>query len=369
MTAVEELCEEILVANIQLYNHTTEASKAVTLEYRGQYGIFVDDRRVATQAEMLETPAHEYGHCTLGATHKACSSLDRIEKHEYLANKFSVHKLLPFDDLMDALHRGYREVWELAEYFGLTEYFIILALNIYKREGFYQSIRRMRNDMSIFSEIMAVFQPQKESSDLNEDEKQSIKYYLDEAKNDICIIESTINIKEFFHHYSSILHNLEMLIPFQNRTSFIGNSPEVQLAELSAGREYYINEFIKRYFNVISRRIDLSDEFYEVYVLLQKAKPDFKEYMSELSETSILLLRSLFHEASSKAQRKYGKPSESPEAESKNTSEKPHTGEPTQQNSDTKEKTEEPHETFRCPGCGREVNRENFCPKCGTPLF
>ena len=63
------------------------------------------------------------------------SPFDLIEKHEYKADKYAVHELLPFEDLEVACKNGYTEYWQLAEHLDLTEEFIKRAVYIYECEG------------------------------------------------------------------------------------------------------------------------------------------------------------------------------------------------------------------------------------------
>lgn len=56
------------------------------------------------------------------------------ERHEYRADKWAVHALLPRQELERAVKEGCTEVWELAERFGLTEDFIRRAAYVYRCE-------------------------------------------------------------------------------------------------------------------------------------------------------------------------------------------------------------------------------------------
>ncbi len=75
--------------------------------------------------------AHELGHCATRCTHKVSSSLDLVEKHEYTANRWAIEQYLPFDAMNDAMEQGYVETWALADYFDLSEDFILKAIKYY----------------------------------------------------------------------------------------------------------------------------------------------------------------------------------------------------------------------------------------------
>ena len=50
-----------------------------------------------------------------------CSRFDLVEKHEYKADKWAVERALTADELDEAVAAGHTEMWDLADYFGLTE--------------------------------------------------------------------------------------------------------------------------------------------------------------------------------------------------------------------------------------------------------
>ncbi len=77
--------------------------------------------------------AHELGHCATGAFYTP-NTLDLRSRCEYRANKWAIKKLTPKDELIEAMKSGYTEIWQLADYFEVTEDFIIKALKFY---GYY----------------------------------------------------------------------------------------------------------------------------------------------------------------------------------------------------------------------------------------
>ena len=58
------------------------------------------------------------------------------QKYENRANKWAYKKLVPQDELAEACLQGYREPWELAEYFGVTEDFLRGALKYYQERDY-----------------------------------------------------------------------------------------------------------------------------------------------------------------------------------------------------------------------------------------
>lgn len=112
-----------------------EDKKSAIIKIGDNYGVFMDTDRVDSVAEETELVCHECGHMKTGTTHSVCSPVDLVEKHEYKAKKWSVHELLPKEEIEQAVKDGYVEPWEIAERLGRTESFVRLAIDIYRAEG------------------------------------------------------------------------------------------------------------------------------------------------------------------------------------------------------------------------------------------
>ena len=102
---------------------SSEHTKAVTIRLSrgGVTGIFVDSGRMESTAEEKSAVLHEGGHFATGTTHEICSPYDLVAKHEYKADKWAVERSLSAEELDKAVAEGHTELWDLAEYFGLTE--------------------------------------------------------------------------------------------------------------------------------------------------------------------------------------------------------------------------------------------------------
>lgn len=98
----------------------------------GSCAIAMDPWRMPTLADEKCKLGHELGHCETGAFYNRYATRDLRQKHELRANRWAYKKLIPKDELLDALRQGYREPWELAEYFDVTEPFLWGALEYYQ---------------------------------------------------------------------------------------------------------------------------------------------------------------------------------------------------------------------------------------------
>lgn len=76
--------------------------------------------------------AHELGHCETGAFYYGYSPLQLREQCEFRANLWAIKKLIPKDELQKAVKNGIIELWDLAEYFDVSEDFIKKAIEYYR---------------------------------------------------------------------------------------------------------------------------------------------------------------------------------------------------------------------------------------------
>lgn len=110
-----------------------EAAESLSMPLsNGSCAIAMNPWRMPTVADETVKLAHELGHCETGAFYNRYAARDVRQKYENRANKWAIKKLIPEDELIEAISKGYREPWELAEYFGVTEDFIRGALEYYK---------------------------------------------------------------------------------------------------------------------------------------------------------------------------------------------------------------------------------------------
>lgn len=71
--------------------------------------------------EETERLAHELGHCETGTFYGSESDPTTRARCEYKANRWAYGHLVPFDDLIEAMRSGCRNVWDLAEHFDLSQ--------------------------------------------------------------------------------------------------------------------------------------------------------------------------------------------------------------------------------------------------------
>lgn len=76
--------------------------------------------------------AHELGHNARAAFYTRSDPPCIRHRCERKADKWAIKKLVPEDELKKAVARGYTESWQLAEYFDVTNDFMVKAMWYYQ---------------------------------------------------------------------------------------------------------------------------------------------------------------------------------------------------------------------------------------------
>ena len=100
----------------------------MTLRDGGWYCVGLDFAKLGTIRALRTATMHELGHLRTGALHKVDSPYQLVAQSEYRANADSFGRYLNPQALRQAMRAGFREPWELAEYFDLEESCIRQAL-------------------------------------------------------------------------------------------------------------------------------------------------------------------------------------------------------------------------------------------------
>lgn len=111
-----------------LFQHTESLSASI----EDECVIAIDPTKVRSSIDEKMKLAHELGHCETASFYSPHDDFFTRQRLENRADKWAIKKLIPVSELVQATSNGYTEVWELAEYFCVTEDFIIKALTYYK---------------------------------------------------------------------------------------------------------------------------------------------------------------------------------------------------------------------------------------------
>lgn len=93
--------------------------------------VFIDPTKFDSEAGLRCALAHEIGHIETGSFYNIYSLYDIWDKCEYKANKRAIEILMPYPDVVKAIHKGYLTAWALADFFDVTQDFAQMALDIY----------------------------------------------------------------------------------------------------------------------------------------------------------------------------------------------------------------------------------------------
>lgn len=88
-----------------------------------------------TNPKTVVALAHELGHQATNSFYRLKSKYEMRTRAEERATRWAVDELISADELKQAFKEGCTEVWQLAEYFEVTEDFIRDAVRIHKLKG------------------------------------------------------------------------------------------------------------------------------------------------------------------------------------------------------------------------------------------
>lgn len=115
---------------IEIINYPLPETASMSIDVGNGY-IGMDYGRLETEADERVHLAHELGHCTTGAFYNRYAQLDIRQRHENRADKWAIRRLISSESLDNAVAAGHTELWDLAEYFCVTEEFMKKAVCLY----------------------------------------------------------------------------------------------------------------------------------------------------------------------------------------------------------------------------------------------
>lgn len=132
MTSLSRLYQIAEEENIEVDCFDLRKREALSMmDDDGCCSIAVNPYKLRSERDERMKLAHELGHCITGSFYNAYATADCRQRHENQADKWAIQKLVPSDELKDAVSLGYSEPWELADYFEVTEDFIKKAVCYY----------------------------------------------------------------------------------------------------------------------------------------------------------------------------------------------------------------------------------------------
>ena len=102
------------------------------MDESGNCYIAIDPAKITSAADERTKLGHELGHCATGSFYRQSACFDVKGRFENRANKWAIRRLIPKDQLDAAVANGHTEIYDLAEYFGVTESFMRMATSWYQ---------------------------------------------------------------------------------------------------------------------------------------------------------------------------------------------------------------------------------------------
>lgn len=94
----------------------------------------VINKKLKTNKERKCVLAEELGHYFTSVGDILNLKIESNRKQEIRAKNWAIQKLVPFDELVLAFQEGYTNVYELSEYFDVTEDFMKESILFYQRK-------------------------------------------------------------------------------------------------------------------------------------------------------------------------------------------------------------------------------------------
>lgn len=94
----------------------------------GSCHIAIDPFKLTSTLDEKIKLGHELGHCMTGSFYNRYATCDIRKKHEHRADKWAIEEMIPVCALDEAIADGHTEMWDLADYFRVTEDFMRKAV-------------------------------------------------------------------------------------------------------------------------------------------------------------------------------------------------------------------------------------------------
>ena len=124
-----QLYQEAEAAGIDVIWMPLRVDQSLAIQFGdGSCAIGIDPWKMDTIAKETVSMGHELGHCNTGSFYNRHAKLDIRKKHENRADKWAIKRLIPARELKQAIVDGHTEMWDLADYFNVTEDFMKKAV-------------------------------------------------------------------------------------------------------------------------------------------------------------------------------------------------------------------------------------------------
>lgn len=116
---------------IEIDYHMFKNTESLSAPFGEGFVVAIDPTKVRSSADEKLKAAHEVGHCETGAFYSQGENFLIRQRYENKAERWAIKKLVPKDELEQAVKNGNTEVWQLAEWFDVPDQFIQKAISYY----------------------------------------------------------------------------------------------------------------------------------------------------------------------------------------------------------------------------------------------
>lgn len=120
----------------QIYIHSFHLPTTDCVALKSEDGFFVgiDPKIFSGGPREKVCLAHELGHLQTDSLYSSNSPVSERLENEKKADLWAIKLLIPLSSLKKAIKNGYTGIFELSEYFGVTESFMAKAIEYYKNK-------------------------------------------------------------------------------------------------------------------------------------------------------------------------------------------------------------------------------------------
>ena len=134
MEILNEVYADLLAQDVMLFAAGYQLSgdcDAATVRVGHSYGVFLDIDRIRTIRQEKEAVVHEWAHITTDATYCIDAPAAVRQKAEETARRAEIKKLLPFEKMRGVIKAGCAQIYELSEFFNVSEELVLEAIEYY----------------------------------------------------------------------------------------------------------------------------------------------------------------------------------------------------------------------------------------------
>ena len=132
MISVRDLYQEAELNNIPVDHFPMRKREALSImDLDGQCCIALNPAALRGESDERSKLAHELGHCMTGSFYNQYAAVDCRQRHENRADKWAIRRTVTETELDEAVAAGYTELWQLADYFGISEEMMRKAVCLY----------------------------------------------------------------------------------------------------------------------------------------------------------------------------------------------------------------------------------------------